>query len=195
MEKILYASMEKVTGPNASQFYSVHVFFFTQSLLYCRHSNTHKILVFSVSRLKIDFLANVSWWEMKVGQQYFSLGFPTCQNKSALTTPRPRSTLSLNSHYLPKRQSFFRGSTHNDVRWINGFWLYKAFGHGFRHIPSSEKANICLEFARHLDSSLVPSRPTTTTGYPRSKCVSAEGTSNMVAIMNRFLNWVTNDSW
>ena len=28
MEKILYASMEKVTGPHASQFYSVHVFVF-----------------------------------------------------------------------------------------------------------------------------------------------------------------------
>ena len=27
MEKILYASMGKVTGPYASQFYSVHVFF------------------------------------------------------------------------------------------------------------------------------------------------------------------------
>ena len=26
MEKILYVSMEKVTGPHASQFYSVHVF-------------------------------------------------------------------------------------------------------------------------------------------------------------------------
>ena len=28
MEKILYASMEKVTGSHASQFYSVHVFVF-----------------------------------------------------------------------------------------------------------------------------------------------------------------------
>ena len=28
MEKILYASIEKVTGPHASQFYSVHVFVF-----------------------------------------------------------------------------------------------------------------------------------------------------------------------
>ena len=51
----------------------VFFFFFTQSLLYCRDSNTHKILVFSVSRV----------WEMMVGQQYFSLGFPTCQNKRA----------------------------------------------------------------------------------------------------------------
>ena len=87
----------KVTGPHASQFYSVHVFFFfffsSQSLLYCRHSSSHNILVFCLSRLKIDFLANVSRWEMVVGQQYFSLGFPTCQNKSVL--PRPRSTLSL----------------------------------------------------------------------------------------------------
>ena len=40
MEKILYASMEKVTGPNASQLYSVHVFFFSHNRYYIADTPT-----------------------------------------------------------------------------------------------------------------------------------------------------------
>ena len=108
------------------------------------------------------------------------------QNKSAFIPPRPRSTLSVNFHYLPNQQSFFRGSTHNDVRWINGFWRYKAFGHGFRHIPSSEKTNLLLEFTRHLDS------PSSHLVQPQvsqdwNELVEKVLQISLVIIMNRYL--------
>ena len=70
-------------------------------------------------------------------------------------TTGPTSCVSKSSNmnsinYLPRRQSFFCGSTHSDISWFNGIGLNEASGYRTRHVASSNKTN--FRFARHFEN-------------------------------------------